>query len=205
MVDQGFLIVFEGIDGSGKSTQAKLLARKLRQYGHEVVETREPTLGRWGLELRKSTMTGRFSQCEEIALFIKDRREHVDELIAPSLEQGKVVITDRYYLSTVAYQSAVLLPAFNVEELVAMNEEFAPKPDVVFMMCVDPVISTNRIRSRDGCENKFETMENLVRVKQIYQSLDFGNITHIDASKSIQEVQKEVLYTLFHRNFQREV
>src|SRR5690348_11605062 len=100
----GFFIVLEGIDGSGKSTQVKAIAAALRERGYEVVTTKEPTDNKWGKILRNSASTGRLSAEEELETFIKDRKEHVEILIRPSLDAGKVVITDRYYFSTAAYQ-----------------------------------------------------------------------------------------------------
>ena len=100
------LIVFEGIDGTGKSTQVRLLAQALEERGLTVVTSREPTDGPFGQKLRLSMITGRLSPEEELALFHEDRRDHVEHLILPALEAGKVVILDRYFFSTMAYQGA---------------------------------------------------------------------------------------------------
>ena len=91
----GFFVVIEGIDGAGKSTQAKLLGERLTARGQKVVLSREPTMGQWGKRLRESAQTGRLSIEEEVELFLKDRREHVNELILPRLREGCVVIVDR--------------------------------------------------------------------------------------------------------------
>ena len=99
-------IVFEGIDGTGKSTQVRLLAKALRELGQEVVTSKEPTDGPVGTRLRQSAEKGRLSPQEELDLFHQDRRDHVQSLIAPALERGDTVIVDRYFFSTMAYQGA---------------------------------------------------------------------------------------------------
>src|SRR4051812_21288936 len=95
------LIAFEGIDGSGKSTQAAMLGAWLNGQGREVVLTKEPTNGPHGTRLRQPFMAGRLSPREELDCFVADRREHVESLIKPALARGAVVIVDRYYYSTV--------------------------------------------------------------------------------------------------------
>ena len=126
----GFLIAFEGIDGAGKSTQAKILHDQLAGRGWSVVLTKEPTTGPWGQILRDSAQTGRLSIEEEVETFLKDRREHVSELILPRLRAGCVVIVDRYYFSTAAYQGA---RGVDPQELLRRNEEFAPEPDLLVL------------------------------------------------------------------------
>ena len=122
---KGRLIVFEGIDGTGKSTHIGHLRKYLEEKGLEVVQSFEPTRGRWGRMLRDSAVTGRLSVEEEVALFLKDRREHVKMLIAPALARGAWVLLDRYYLSMMAYQGA---RGIDPEVIRAANEEFAPVP-----------------------------------------------------------------------------
>lgn len=104
---RGKLIAFEGIDGTGKSTQLKLLATFLRQRGQLVLETKEPTDGPVGQQIRALFHNRKsLSLDEELELFIEDRRMHVLQHILPALEQGAFVLTDRYYYSTAAYQGA---------------------------------------------------------------------------------------------------
>ena len=106
-MNRGRLIAFEGIDGSGKSTQLVALEAALRADGRDVVSTREPTDGSWGRRIRAMARSGaRVEAAEELRWFVEDRREHVASLIRPALAAGRVVLTDRYYLSTVAYQGA---------------------------------------------------------------------------------------------------
>src|SRR4030042_5497767 len=104
---KGLLIVFEGIDGAGKSTQARLLLRKVRAIGCEAISFREPTRGKWGRAIKRMAKTaGSLTPEEELDLFIKDRKENVRNNIKPALSGRKVVILDRYYYSTIAYQGA---------------------------------------------------------------------------------------------------
>ena len=145
MNQQGLFIVLEGIDGTGKSTQGGLLAEWFRAQGREVVASREPTDGPWGREIRATAATGRLSPQDELDLFLKDRRQHVEELIAPALAAGKVVILDRYYFSTMAYQG---MRGFDPAEIRRQNEEFAPKPDLLFILDLDVVTALSRIGAR---------------------------------------------------------
>jgi dTMP kinase len=111
-MNKGLLIVFEGIDGTGKSTQMLLLARYLREKGLVVIETREPTNGQFGQKIRALyTNRNGISPEQELELFLADRREHVQNVLAPALREGKVVLCDRYFLSTAAYQGVVGHPS----------------------------------------------------------------------------------------------
>jgi len=119
----GLLIAFEGIDGTGKTTQIRLLAEKLTARGHRVVATREPTDGKYGRKIRELfTKRHHVSAQEELDLFIADRKEHVREVIAPALAAGKIVLTDRYYFSTAAYQGAA---GQDPEKIIKLNQAFA--------------------------------------------------------------------------------
>ncbi|MGB1260272.1 MAG: dTMP kinase, partial [Akkermansiaceae bacterium] len=128
---RGKLIVIEGIDGTGKSTQAQLLADALRRAGHEVVQSFEPTNGPWGKKLRESATTGRLSSKEELEYFLKDRAQHVHELISPTVARGGIVILDRYYFSSMAYQGARGIDPQMIRE---ENEKFAPQPDYLLIL-----------------------------------------------------------------------
>src|ERR1043166_7217096 len=149
----GVLIAFEGIDGAGKTTQAVQLERILREAGQGVVRSKEPTDGTWGQIIRKSAQNGRLPPKEELEIFIKDREEHVRTLISPALDQGKIVILDRYYFSTLAYQGERGIP---VGEMKLRMEELFPIPDAVFLLNVDPELSINRIGIRGDTHNAFE-------------------------------------------------
>ena len=186
----GTLIVFEGIDGTGKSTQLKLLAEALEQSGTEVVSSREPTDGPFGKKLRASMLEGRLSREEELALFHDDRRDHIEHLILPALEAGKTIILDRYYFSTMAYQGA---RGFDPQEIRHQNEEFAPIPDHVILLELPVEDALQRIGVRDGSGNEFEKEENLRACESIFAGLRDSFITRIHARQSLAEIHQQVL------------
>ncbi|HSH14189.1 MAG TPA: dTMP kinase, partial [Desulfurivibrionaceae bacterium] len=131
MSRRGLLIAVEGIDGTGKSSQVRLLAETLKGKGYPVVVTREPTDGPYGRQIRSFFLKRQqLSPEAELELFMNDRRQHVRELVAPALAAGEIVITDRYYLSTAAYQGAA---GRDPEEIMTANEAFAPVPDLVLL------------------------------------------------------------------------
>lgn len=188
---EGKLIVIEGIDGTGKSTQATMLAEALRKDGHEVVQSFEPTNGPWGRKLRESATTGRLSIEDELDYFLKDRRQHVEELITPTVERGGIVILDRYYFSSMAYQGARGIDPAEIRE---KNEAFAPKPDFLIILDLDVDIALNRIGVRDGEANEFEKRESLQFCRDLFLSLKdeaFANV--IDTNASIEEVHARVI------------
>ncbi len=187
----GTLIVLEGIDGTGKSTQAKRLGEWFVSQGREVVLSREPTSGPWGAKLRESAATGRLSPEDELEYFLNDRRQHVEELIAPALAAGKVVILDRYYFSTMAYQGA---RGFDPAEIRRRNEAFAPVPDWLLVMDLDVDISLERIGGRGDIANEFEKRENLERCREIFLSLKGEPFVRvIDSSGSLDEVSRQMI------------
>lgn len=185
---QGLFIVLEGIDGTGKSTQTRILAEWFRNQGREVVLSREPTDGPWGKKVRETAQTGRLSPADELDYFLKDRREHVDGLILPSLAEGKVVILDRYYFSTMAYQGARGIDPLDIRR---KNEEFAPLPDVLLILDIDVETALHRIGSRGDIANEFEQRASLESCRNLFLSLrnePFCSI--IDASKSPDQVAR---------------
>lgn len=186
----GLFIVIEGIDGTGKSTQAKRLGEWFTAQGREVVLSFEPTTGPWGKKVRESAATGRLSPEDELQYFLNDRRQHVEELIAPSLAAGKVVILDRYYFSTMAYQGA---RGFDPAEIRRLNEAFAPVPDLLLIMDLDVDSALARIGGRGDTANEFEKRENLERCREIFLSLrneTFARV--IDTRGTLDEVAAQV-------------
>jgi len=185
---KGYLIALEGVDGTGKSTQCKLLADYLESRGYSVVRLREPTTGVWGQKIRKILTEGRggVSPEEELQYFINDRKEDVDQNIGPALEQGKIVLIDRYYYSTAAYQGAL---GFDPKKIIEDNEAFAPRPDRVFIIQVPLDESFRRIEEgRDGFSS-FEKREYLAKVRKIFDSFTGGHIRRIDSTPPVEEVQ----------------
>ena len=190
-MSQGLFIVIEGIDGTGKSTQTRRLAEWITSQGHEVVLSREPTDGPWGKKLRESASTGRLSPEDELQYFLNDRRQHVDELITPALAAGKVVILDRYYFSTMAYQGA---RGFDPAEIRRKNEAFAPVPDLLLILDLEVDNALQRIGSRGDTANEFEKRENLERCREIFLSLkdeQFARV--IDSNGTLDEVAARIL------------
>ncbi len=187
----GLFIVFEGIDGSGKSTQLKRLAESLEKRGHDVVQTREPTEGPYGRKIR-SLYLDRASATpeEEIELFIKDRHEHIEQIIEPALAQGRTVLCDRYFFSTAAYQGAA---GCDPDEIMARHH-FAPVPDLVIIIEIDPRISIARITEQRGdVLNDFEQLESLKNVDSIFRQMDLPYIERIDGSAPEDEVHQQVI------------
>ena len=190
---KGILIAIEGIDGTGKSTQLKLLAGYLRDRGCTVVETREPTDGEYGQQIRKLYVNrDKFTLEEELELFIEDRRQHVRELIDPALAEGKVVLTDRYYFSTAAYQGAAGMDPVEVFN----RNSFAPRPDLVILLTMSPEVSLVRIQDIRGEDlNDFEQEEQLRKVAELFASFEDPNIRRISADAPLESVAREVQRT----------
>lgn len=189
---QGLFIVFEGIDGTGKTTQIEMLAEKLQARGLEVVATREPTDGSYGRRIRqlyqdRSSVT----PDEELALFIDDRREHVRELINPALAAGKVVLCDRYYFSTAAYQGAA---GHDPQKILAENERFAPRPNLVIMLVAPVSVGVHRVQKiRGDTLNDFEQESMLARVAEIFAGLEGDYIKRVDSTGDPQSVHEKVM------------
>ena len=185
MARPGFLLVLEGIDGSGKSTLARRLADWLRGRGREVITSREPTDGPHGTALRRSAKTGRLSLEAELDLFQKDRAEHVATLISPALARGAVVILDRYYFSTAAYQGA---RGLDPQAIIEANEAFAPVPDIVLLLDLDPVGGSARIQRRGDALDDFEALDYQREVRRIFLTIERPFIHRIDAARSAEAV-----------------
>jgi dTMP kinase len=184
----GWLIVVEGIDGAGKSTVLGRLADHCAQLGLSTVRSAEPTRGQWGARLRESMSTGRLSLDEELDLFLKDRAEHVAGVIRPALARGAVVLLDRYYLSTAAYQGA---RGADPERILIANEKFAPKPDLVLLLDFDPAGGLDRIRARGDSPNTFEQLDSMREVRRIFLEIDRPFIHRVDAAQSQEKVWEE--------------
>jgi dTMP kinase len=191
-VKHGSLIVFEGIDGSGKSTQLALLADAVRSYGREVVETGEPYVCEWGRKIREMARTPRgVAPEQELEWFLEQRRVHVRELLGPAIAAGRIVLCDRYFLSTVAYQGA---RGRGAEKLLAESEAEFPIPDLVLLLEIDAASGLARVAERGGPrEPAFEERTFLERVAAIYHGLDRDYIAHIAADGEIEAVHQRVL------------
>lgn len=189
---RGLLIAVEGIDGTGKTTQLKLLGQELTSRGLPVLITREPTDGQFGRQIRELFVNRKKVRPEEeLELFMADRREHVTQIIVPALAVGKIVLTDRYYFSTAAYQGAL---GHDPEHIIARNETFAPVPDLVIILTLPPILGVQRIEEiRKEIPNDFEDEDNLTRVAEIFDRLERHYIKRVDGRQTIAQVHRNVM------------
>ncbi len=172
------LVAVEGIDGSGKTTLARALAAGLAARGVAVTLTREPTAGPWGARIRASALSGRMAPWEEARAFLEDRREHVRDVIAPALARGEVVVVDRYYFSSMAYQGA---RGLDPEAIRAENERVAPRPGLLILLAVDVPTALARVSAR-GAADLFERAEDLRRAAAIYDAVSDPAPLRLDAA-----------------------
>ena len=191
---RGVLIVFEGIDGSGKSTQAEILLRNLLEKGYDAVLFQEPTTGEWGCEIKKKALyPDSLSPEEELKLFLLDRRENVNQNLKPAMEQKKVVLLDRYYYSTIAYQGAKGIEPSRIKKL---NEKFAPKADLVFILNVDAKTGLDRIKTRKKKYKLFEREDYLIKVSEIFKEFKGKEFIHLDALQTPEELSRQIEETV---------
>ena len=192
-VPGGALIAFEGIDGSGKTTQARAMREALEHDGYEAIFLREPTDGPFGRRLRELMVAGRdaISPHQEFELFLKDREEDVRLNIRPALERGAVICLDRYYISSMAYQGALgLSPEFIRLE----NEKIAPRPDLILYFRIPVDQSLDRIRNgRTEGQNLFELQHYQLRVYEVFESIQDPPLVRIDAARSMADVSADAL------------
>jgi dTMP kinase len=190
---QGKLIALEGVDGTGKTTQAVSLAATLARFGRRVLLTREPTTGAAGRRLREY-LAGRerhLAPLEELALFQADRREHVERTIRPALTKGWAVICDRYYYSSAAYQGALGL---DPETILRESEAFAPRPDLVVIFTLPLTQALARRQAARGGESQLsEAPAYLEKVSAIYDTFQGPHITRLNASEAPAQVLGRLL------------
>ena len=192
-------IAFEGIDGSGKSTQVKLLTEKLIATGHKVYSTFEPTDSPIG-SLIRNIFKGRMSVDHKTiaALNVADRLDHLHNEINGLLkkkEEGYTIITDRYYFSSYAYHGVHI----DIDWVIAANAMSAEimKPDINLFIDVAPEISMKRLNSTRGTIELYETLENLQQVRnkflEAFDKLkDIEKIVAIDGNQTVQAISEDV-------------
>lgn len=188
----GLFVVFEGIDGSGKSSAAKSIFEILsNEMPGKVVLTAEPTetwLGDCVRRANKEAVSG----ATEALLFVADRTEH-SLRIAQWLREGKVVLCDRYYASTIAYQGAALKGTMEVKSAVewlkAVNEPVIVQPDLTLLFTIRVEMALERVKQRSGM-SKFENLDYLREVDLIYRYLCMEDPTYVtvDASRPLEQV-----------------
>ena len=190
---KGKLIVIEGIDGSGKSTCAKNLAEKLNSINIKTIYTFEPTHSHYGAKLREGMLSEDLDAEEELLLFVKDRKEHIEYMIKPALEEGYFIILDRYFYSSIAYQGA---KGIDINRIINMHKDFIIKPNIVFIFHLPIDIALNRIISKRGIADRFENETYLKKVDKIFNSFNEPFIYHIDTDKDIKIINDELFNIL---------
>lgn len=199
----GMFISFEGIDGSGKSTQARLLADHLRAQGRDVVLTREPGGSPGAEEIRALVLQGapdRWSAETEILLFTAARRDHLERTIRPALAAGKVVICDRFADSTRMYQGLSRGDLRQtVDKLHALM--IGVEPDLTILIDMDPAKGLSRALSRQTVEERFEDFGEELQAKMrsgfLALAAEFGErFVVIDGARSVEDVAVDVVRAL---------
>ena len=187
MGKKGIFIVIEGLDGSGKTTQAILLADKLSK-SHKVLLTAEPSKGKIGTFIRNCCLyeLTRLPTEAEALLFAADRIEHMQEELKPALDDGKIVLCDRYVYSTLAYQGSAGL---SLDWIKTINAR-AIQPDFSLFLDVPPDRVLERLQRK---KSVMETLETQQKVREIYlKYVDKGELIRIDGDNSKEDVANEL-------------
>ena len=188
MKKKGIFIYIEGLDGSGKTTHAHLLVNNLQKKGFEATYTTEPSQGELGRFIRRTILEGkkRVPKVVEALLFAIDRVEHCEINVKPALAQGKIVISDRCFYSSFAYQGSTELDLEWIKEI----NRFAFKPDLVLYIDVPPETVLKRIKRKKSVMEKLETQR---RVHEVYvRFINNGEIKPIDGDNTKAVVEKRI-------------
>ncbi|UZD92600.1 dTMP kinase [Cognatishimia activa] len=195
----GTFITFEGIDGSGKSTQTKRLAAHLESLGHEVILTREPGGSVGAEEIRSLVLEGdpdRWSAETELLLFTAARRDHLERTIYPALDAGKIVICDRFADSTRMYQG---LSRGDLREKVDKLHGLmiGTEPDLTILIDMDPAIGLARAKGRQTAEERFEDFGQELQIKMRHGFLDLAQqfkdrFRLIDGNRDMDDVAADI-------------
>ena len=200
MTAKGLFISFEGIDGSGKSTQVKRLSDALNALGHDVVTTREPGGSPGAEEIRALVLQGdpdRWSAETEILLFTAARRDHLERTIRPALEAGKIVICDRFADSTRMYQG---LSRGDLRDTVDKLHSLmiGIEPDLTLLIDMDPTQGLSRAKGRQGTEERFEDFGTALQAQMRAGFLDLATeyadrYVTIDGAQSVDDVAGDII------------
>ena len=183
------LINLEGIDGCGKSTQSQFLMDKFESDSEKTILLKEPTNGKYGQKLWEM-LSGKIEATTEeiLELFVLDRKEHVNQKIKPALDDGMIVLMDRYYYSTMAYQAAAGIDVDRIRR----DNEFAPKPDIVLIFDLPADLAMKRVRGHSVAD-VFEKEEHLEKVRKAYLNLEDDSLVRIiDATRTPEVIFDEV-------------
>lgn len=187
---RGTFIVFEGLDGSGQSTQVSLLADRLKRDGHKVHVTKEPTNNLVG-GLIRGALTKEWRPSNRVIqlLYAADRGHHLEREILPALDKGHVVISDRYYWSSMAFGSLDL----ELPWLKELNKHF-PAPDYVFYIKVRPEVAVRRIHSNRFEIELFEETKKLSVIAKTYDALvrQYPSLHSINGERPINDIHEEI-------------
>jgi dTMP kinase len=191
-VKRGTLIVFEGLDGCGKSTQLRLAVEVLSARGLNPVVTREPTDGPWGRRIREMARSTEGVVPEtELEWFFEDRREHMRLVVDPALAAGRIVLSDRSYISTVAYQGA---RGLDPAKILSDSEAEFPRPDLILLFEISARQGLERVQARGGqSEPVFENLEFQERVAAVFEALDTPGLARINANRPPENIAKDVI------------
>jgi dTMP kinase len=186
---KGVFICIEGLDGSGKTTHAHRLVRNLKKLGYDAVYTTEPSRGEIGKFIRSSVLQGekRLPRVVEAFLFALDRVDHLDKMVKPALKEGKIVVSDRYVYSSLAYQGAAGLDIKWIEEI----NRLAIIPNLAIYIDVSPEVGVKRIRRN---KSVMETLETQLRVQKVYMNfVKKGKLVPLDGDRKKSEVEANIL------------
>ncbi len=186
--NRGFFICVEGLDGCGKTTQTRILVERLKQKGYDGLYTAEPSYGKIGVLIRQYCLHGekRVSGIVETLLFAADRFEHLEKEVLPALKEGKLVVSDRYVYSSLAYQGAAGLDLKWIEKV----NEHAIRPDLAVFIDVKPETVIQRMKPQKSVMENLETQR---KVREIYMKLvEKGELIKIDGNTSKQEVADSI-------------
>lgn len=189
MKKRGQFICIEGLDASGKTTQSKLLVKIFLKKGFKAVYTTEPSHGKIGRLIRTHVLLGknRLSVALEALLFAADRVDHLEREVLPALQTGKIIVSDRYLYSSLAYQGAAGLDLKWIEEI----NKWAIKPDLAIYVDIPPEVVLKRLKRK---KSVMETLQNQQLVREIYVKLiKEHDLRIVDGNKSKKEVANEIL------------
>lgn len=181
-------VCIEGLDGCGKTTQTRLLVERLRQKGYDAMYTTEPTHGEIGEFIKEYCLHGgrRVSSVVEALLFAADRFEHVEKIVVPSISRGKLVVTDRYVYSSLAYQGAAGLDLDWIKEM----NKYVMSPDLALFIDVEPETVVQRLKHNKSVMENLDTQR---RVQEVYlRFVEKGELIKIDGNRSKQEVADDI-------------